>query len=93
MKGGERTAKRRGIYDVMEHDTDTRAERRFREPAMVQGKLTALAAVKIIERDIEHLPGGRRQQLIEMAQECLCGSRPYEVKKNKEENHERNNQD
>lgn len=75
MKGGERTAKRRGLYDVMERDTDSRAERRFREPARVQGKLTALAAVKIIERDIEHLPDSRRKQLIDMAQECLHGNR------------------
>ncbi len=75
MKGGERAAKRRGLYDAMEHETDSRAEQRFREPARAQGKLTALAAVKIIERDIEHLPDSGRKQLIEMAQECLHGNK------------------
>lgn len=46
MKGRERKAKKNSIYDTMEHDTDSKAERWFRSPAMTQGKLTALAAVK-----------------------------------------------
>lgn len=75
MKSGERKAKRNGIYDTMEHEADSKAAERFRRPAMVHSKLTALAAAEIVKRDIEHLSDDRRAQLIEMAEECLHGSR------------------
>lgn len=75
MKSGERKAKRNGIYDTMEHEPDSRAAERFRRPAMVHGKLTALAAAEIVKRDIECLSDDRRAQLIEMAEECLHSGR------------------
>lgn len=75
MKGGERRAKRDSLYNTMEQEKDSRVEQRFRSPAMTQSKLTALAAAEIVKRDIERLSDSRRAQLIEMAQECLHGSR------------------
>lgn len=71
MKSGERNAIVRRVYDTMEHDRDARAEKRFRSPANLTGKLTRIAAVKIIERDIEALDDFDAFELERMARKCM----------------------
>lgn len=71
MKSGERNAIVRRVYDTMEHDRDARAEQRFRSPANLTGKLTRIAAVKIIERDIEALDDFDAFELERMARKCM----------------------
>lgn len=71
MKSGERNAIIRRVYDSMEHDRDARAEWRFRHPAALTGKLTKIAAVKIIERDIEALDDVDSADLERMARKCM----------------------
>lgn len=71
MKSGERNAIVRRVYDTMEHERDARAERRFRSPARLTGKLTRIAAVKIIERDIEALDDFDAFELERMARKCM----------------------
>lgn len=71
MKSGKRNARVRRVYDSMEHNRDERAEQRFRSPANLTGKLTRIAAVKIIERDIEALDDFDAFELERMARKCM----------------------
>lgn len=63
----------------MEHNRDERAEQRFRSPANLTSKLTRIAAVKIIERDIEALDDFDAFELERMARKCMERRRHREI--------------
>ena len=71
MKSGERNAIIRRVYDSMEHERDARAEQRFRRPVNIRGKMTRIAKLKIIERDIEALDETDDADLDRMARKCM----------------------
>ena len=68
-------SKQKRRYDLLENETDTDAKLRFHRPAHVHSKLTTIAAIRIIERNIDNLDTGSRRLLEDIAQKCLQGSR------------------
>ena len=81
MKSGERKAKRNGIYDTMEHEADSRAAERFRRPAALDGKMSRLALVKIMERGIEGLDESDQPELERMAKKCMIWKKHKETER------------
>lgn len=71
MKAAVKRTNKNAHYDLLQNDVDSCARDCFKRPAHVHSKLTAMAAVKIIEHNIDRLDDGSRKQLEEIARKSM----------------------
>lgn len=71
MKAAEKNENKRACYEQLENDVDSRARECFKRPAYTYSKMTAIAALRVIERGIDRLDDGSRKQLEEIARKSM----------------------
>lgn len=71
MKAAEKNANKNAHYELLENEVDSHARECFLRPAHVHSKLTTIAAIRIIEHNIDRLDDGSRKQLEEVAQKSM----------------------